>query len=356
MPEAADPSRDAAAVTGSPSEPPVGGGEVPGAGYGVTMPIEDGLSAEQFLALYAAAEEAGYHTALCGEVAGAEVLSLMGMAVTRTSRIRLGSGILATYTRPAPLAAMGFATLASAAPGRIVAGFGASSPIIVGRWHGLDFNKPYTTTREYLELFARAMAGGKVSYDGDELRCEGFRLQMTPPEPVPVWLGAMGDRMLGLAGAVADGAFLAWCPPGEVAGKRRLVREAARAAGRDPDSVELVCSFWGYAGDRPDEARERMRRSVLAYAMVPTHQHCFAGCFPRLAEAAEAWGASDRREALGCVDDAVVDAVCAVGEDAVRRRIAEYRDVGIDTPILLPTGVMPGDSEGSMQTVLRCAP
>ena len=107
--------------------------------------------------------------------------------------------------------------------------------------------------------------------------------------------------------------------------------------------MELVCSFWGYAGDRPDEARERMRRSVLAYAMVPTHQHCFAGCFPRLAEAAEAWGAGDRRRALGCVDDAVVDAVCAVGEDAVRRRIAEYRQVGIDTPILLPTGVTPGD-------------
>jgi len=167
---------------------------------------------------------------------------------------------------------------------------------------------------------------------------------------------ALGDRMLALAGTVADGAFLAWCPPGEVATKRAVVHEAARAAGRDPDSVELVCSFWGYAGDRPDEARERMRRAVLAYAMVPTHQHCFAGCFPRLTEAAEAWAAGDRREALDCVDDAVVEAVCAVGEDAVRRRVAEYRDVGIDTPILLPTGVMPGDSEGSMQTVLRCAP
>jgi probable F420-dependent oxidoreductase len=326
------------------------------AGYGMTMPVEDGLSAAQLLALYEAAEEAGYHTALCGEVAGAEVLSLMGMAATRTRRIRLGSGILATYTRPAPLAAMGFATLASAAPGRIVAGFGASSPIIVGRWHGIEFRKPFTTTREYLELFGTAMAGGKVSYAGEELSSDGFRLQMQVPTPVPVWLGAMGDRMLALAGEVADGAFLAWCPTGEVAGKRRLVHDAARAASRDPDSVELVCSFWGYAGDRPDEARERIRRAVLAYAMVPTHQHCFAGCFARLDEAAEAWAAGDRRRALGCVDDAVVDAVCAVGEDAVRRRVAEYREAGIDTPILLPTGARPGDAEGSMQTVLRCCP
>ena len=254
------------------------------------MPVEEGLSAGELLALYEAAEEAGYHTALCGEVAGAEVLSLMGMAAARTSRIRLGSGILATYTRPAPLAAMGFATLASAAPGRIVAGFGASSPIIVGRWHGIPFNKPFTTTREYLELFGRVMAGGKISYAGEKLTCDGFRLQMRPPSPVPVWLGAMGDRMLALAGEVADGAFLAWCPPGEVAAKRQIIHQAARAAGRDPQAVELVCSFWGYAGDRPDEARERMRRSLLAYAMVPTHQHCFAGCFPYLEEAAEGLG------------------------------------------------------------------
>ena len=315
----------------------------PAAGYGVTMPVEDGLSAGQLLALYEAAEGAGYHTALCGEVAGAEVLSLMGMAAARTTRIRLGSGILATYTRPAPLAAMGFATLASAAPGRIVAGFGASSPIIVGRWHGIPFDKPFTTTREYLELFKRVMAGGRISYAGERLACDGFRLQMQPPEPVPVWLGAMGDRMLALAGEVADGAFLAWCPPGEVAAKRRIIHEAARAAGRDPGSVELVCSFWGYAGDRPDEARERMRRSVLAYAMVPTHRHCFAGCFGRLDEAAGAWAAGDRRRALGCVDDDVVDAVCAVGADAVRRRIAEYAAAGIDTPILLPTGATAGD-------------
>ncbi len=353
MPDTTDNSGDASTVTGSSAAASTA---VSAAGYGMTMPVEDGLSANQLLALYEAAEEAGYHTALCGEVAGAEVLSLMGMAAARTRRIRLGSGILATYTRPAPLAAMGFATLASAAPGRVVAGFGASSPIIVGRWHGIPFDKPFTTTREYLELFARVMAGGKISYAGERLACEGFRLQMTPPEPVPVWLGAMGDRMLALAGQVADGAFLAWCPTGEVAAKRAVIAEAARAAGRDPASVELICSFWGYAGDRPDEARERMRRSVLAYAMVPTHQHCFTGCFGRLEEAAEAWAAGDRRRALGFVDDAVVDAVCAVGVDAVRRRIAEYIDAGIDTPILLPTGAAPGDTEGSMQTVLRCAP
>ncbi len=320
------------------------------------MPIEDGLTATQMLDMIVAAEDAGYGTALCGEVAGAEVFSLLGMAAARTRRIRLGSGILATYTRPAPLAAMGFATLASLAPGRIVAGFGASSPIIVGRWHGLPFTRPLTTTQEYLELFGRVMAGAKVTYTGEQLVCDGFRLGMEVPAPVPVWLGAMGDRMLRLAGEVADGAFLAWCPPAEVARRLHMVREAARGAGRDPAEVETVCMFWGYAGDRPEEARERMRRALLAYAMVPTHQGGFSGSFAKLTEAAAAWAAGDRRAALGCVDDDVVDAMCAVGADAVCRRIAEYAVAGIDTPILLPIGAEPGDAAGSMQTLLRCAP
>lgn len=323
---------------------------------GITMPVEEGLAAGQLLAMTEEAERLGYHTALSGEVAGAEVFSLLGMAAARTRRIRLGAGVLPTFTRPAPLAAMGFATLASMAPGRIVAGFGASSPIIVGRWNGLRFTKPFTTTREYLELFGRVMAGGKVGYAGEQLRCDGFRLGMEVPAPVPVWLGAMGDRMLNLAGEVADGAFLAWCTPGEVVSKRRRVHEAARAAGRDPAAVELVCSLSCYAGDHPEEARERLRRTVLAYAMVPTHQKSFTASFSRLAEATEAWAAGDRRAALALVGDDVVDATCAVGVEAVRRRISEYAAVGVDTVILLPKGARPGDAEGSMQTVLRCAP
>lgn len=328
----------------------------PGPNVGITMPVEEGLTAGQLLELTEESERLGYHTALSGEVAGAEVFSLLGMAAARTSRIRLGAGVLPTFTRPAPLAAMGFATLASLAPGRIVAGFGASSPIIVDRWNGLPFTKPFTTTREYLELFGLIMAGGKVGYGGEQLTCDGFRLGIEVPGPVPVWLGAMGDRMLSLAGEVADGAFLAWCTPSEVAAKRRRVHEAARDAGRDPASIELVCSLSCYAGDHPEEARERLRRTVLAYAMVPTHRKSFTESLPRLADATEAWAAGDRRAALDLVDDSAVDATCAVGVEAVRRRIAEYAAVGIDTVILLPKGARPGDAEGSMQTALRCAP
>ena len=321
------------------------------------MPVEEGLSAGELLALYEAAEDVGYHTALCGEVAGAEVLSLMGMAAARTSRIRLGSGILATYTRPAPLAAMGFATLASAAPGRIVAGFGASSPIIVGRWHGIPFNKPFTTTREYLELFGRVMAGGKISYAGEELTCDGFRLQMQPPSPVPVWLGAMGDRMLALAGEVADGAFLAWCPPGEVAAKRQIIHQAARAAGRDPQAVEtglLVLGLRrrpprrGARADAPVVAgvRHGADASALLRGLLPLPGRGRAGVGRRATGA----GRSVTSTTAWWTPSAPwVPRPCAAASPSTR-------PLGSTPRSCCPRAPSSAMRDGSMQTVLRCAP
>ena len=322
---------------------------------GVTLPVEDGLSAAQLVDLICEAERHGYQTALLGEVAGPEVFSILGAAAARTNSIRLGPGVVASYTRPPTLAAMGFATLASLAPGRIVAGFGASSPIVVGDWHGIPFESPFTTTREYIEIFQTAMEGEKFTYSGERLQSRGFRLGMEVPRPVPIWLGAMGPRMLALAGRLADGVFLTWCPPNEVAERLEHVVEGAEAAGRRLSDIEVICSFWAYSGDRPEVARERMRRTILAYSMVPTHRRCFLGCFPGLLAAEEAWQSGDRRKALGYVTDEVVDASCALGEEAVRARIKALTAEGVNTAIVMLTGAEAGDADGSLQTLRNSA-
>ena len=45
------------------------------------MPVEDGLSANDFVQIAVEAEELGYDTVVCGEVAGAEVMATLGMMV-----------------------------------------------------------------------------------------------------------------------------------------------------------------------------------------------------------------------------------------------------------------------------------
>lgn len=324
---------------------------------GMTMPIEDGLSGKQLVELARLAERTGYDTVLCGEVAGPEVMSILGAVAATTNRVRLASGIVATYTRTPALTAMGFATLSSLAPGRVVAGLGASSPIVVGRWHGLDFTAPYARTAEFVEAFRACFAGGKVDYEGAHVAVRDFRLAIDPGASVPVWLAAMNPKMLRLAGATADGVFLTWCRPDEITGKLAEVHRGAAAAGRDPSEIEVVCSYWGYAGPDVEQATQRLRRVVLSYATVPTHAAAFVESFPALAPATEAWNRGDRAAALELVDDDVVRELCAVSEDgsASADFARRYAASGVDVPIVLAIGAGGGDHEGPFTTVERTA-
>ena len=325
---------------------------------GVTMPVEDGLSASDFVQIAVEAEELGYDTVLCGEVAGAEVMATLGMMAARTDRIRLASGIIPTSTRSPVLAAMGFATLSSMAPGRISVGLGASSPIIVDEWHGREFTKPLTTTRDFIEIFRRAISGEKISMETRTLRTRNFRLAIDPKADLPIWLAAINDRMLRLAGAVADGVFLTWCPPSEVEQKLEIVRSGAIEVGRDPSDIEVVLSFWGFEGEAEDVSlvRERCRRSVLAYAMVPTHRSAFLQAFPTLSEAAVAWEAGDREKALGLTGDDVVDSMCAVGPPGVvSDRVGQYAGAGVDLPVVFVVGPGHSGPEPALETMRSTA-
>lgn len=321
------------------------------------MPIEDGMSGRQFVDLATVAEASGVDTVLCGEVAGPEVMSLLGAVAATTTNVRLASGIVATFTRTPTLTAMGFATLSSLAPGRVVAGLGASSPIVVGRWHGLDFDAPYTRTREFVEAFRACFGGGRIDYEGTHVAVHDFRLAIDPQSTVPVWLAAMNPKMLRLAGAVADGVFLTWCRPDEIAAKLAHVRAGAEGAGRDISEVEVVCSYWGYAGSRVEQVTDRLRRVVLSYATVPTHAAAFVEAFPALGDATEAWHRGDRAAALTLVDDAVVHELCAVSEDgsASADLARRYVAAGVDMPIVLAIGAGGGDHEGPFTTVERTA-
>jgi alkanesulfonate monooxygenase SsuD/methylene tetrahydromethanopterin reductase-like flavin-dependent oxidoreductase (luciferase family) len=161
--------------------------------------------------------------------------------------------------------------------------------------------------------------------------------------------------MVGLAGELADGVFLTWCPPDEAAERVDLARAGARRAGRDPGAVLAVASFFAYAGPDEDAARERLRRYVLQYAMVSTHRDSFARSMPNLPAVERHWRAGDRHRALELVGDDVVDRLCAVGAAATARRATELHDAGVELPIMLAIGARVGDAQGPMATIKRVA-
>src|SRR6478735_1806008 len=72
------------------------------------------------------AEELGFRSAWFydTQMLSADIFVAMGAAAVKTTRIRLGTGVLIPSNRIAPVAANGLATLNALAPGRIDAGFG----------------------------------------------------------------------------------------------------------------------------------------------------------------------------------------------------------------------------------------
>jgi alkanesulfonate monooxygenase SsuD/methylene tetrahydromethanopterin reductase-like flavin-dependent oxidoreductase (luciferase family) len=253
-------------------------------------------------------------------------------------------------TRSVPLTAMGFATLASAAPGRVFAGVGTSSPAVVEGWHGLEMPRPVAIAREYLPALRRALAGERLTADGEYVRSRGFRLTLAPAT-VPIVLAAINPRMLRLAGELADGVLLTWGTDEELAAKVGAVRDGARAAGRDPAEVRTLAVVYAYAGPRTAEARERLRRFLTLYASLPTHRASFRGALD-LDEFAARWEAGDRAGAAALVDDEVIDRTTAFGSpERVAARVRDLWAAGVEVPLLMTIGAAPGDAEGICTTI-----
>src|SRR5206468_4707006 len=128
------------------------------------------------------------------------------------------------------------AALADLSNGRFVLGLGASSNVIVEQWNGIAFRRPLKKVADTVDYLRAVLAG--------ERGPGGFKLAAPPAEPVPIVLAALRERMLRLAGDVADGAFANFLP---LSGVERVV-----ATFGQPDK-ELACRFFSIHGPE-DEA------------------------------------------------------------------------------------------------------
>ena len=84
----------------------------------------------------------------------------------------------------------------------------------------------------------------------------------------PIFLGALGPQMLRLAGARYDGAALNWCSTEQVEWSRERVTAGARAAGRDPSSIQLHEYIRVCIDEDEQSARIAFARMVMTYALA----------------------------------------------------------------------------------------
>lgn len=305
--------------------------------YGLTVPF-DGLPLPDQRDLVAGLPDLGYTDVWSSETAAADAFTPLVLASQWAPSLRLGTAIVPVHTRGAALLAQSFAALAAVAPGRVVAGIGASSEVIVRGWNGLPYENPYGRVRDTLQFLRAAFAGGRVDVDSETISVRGFRPALVPDPAPTIVLAALRAGMLRLAGRAADGAILNWLGPDDVPKAAAVLHEAAAGASR-----EVVARIFVAPVDDPPTVRAAAKRLVAAYLTVPAYAafHDWLGNGERLAATWRLWAEGDRSAAAEAVPDDLVDELVVHGRPAdCREQVQRYVDAGVTTPVLalLPFG------------------
>ncbi|MDX1691672.1 MAG: LLM class F420-dependent oxidoreductase [Acidimicrobiia bacterium] len=301
-------------------------------------PTSPGVDAADLVDLSVEAEHLGYRSVWTAEVGGPDAFSLLGAVAARTTTVDLGVAVVPSTTRTATLLAMSAASVSQLAGGRSVGlGLGASSRVIVERWHGAEFDPPLTRVRESVEA-VRALLGGEREYHGSTTQAASVRLTAPPAGPVPLFVGALGPGMLRLAGAIGDGVCLNLMPADAVPDQLAEIRAGAEEAGRTlPDDFGVVARFHVVPCDDPAEGRGFVRQAFGPYFAQPVYNRFLAWCgYPEEAEAiADGFASGDRQAVATALHDELVDAITPIGPAGrIRDALEPFAEAGIGVAAL----------------------
>ncbi len=308
--------------------------------YGLVIPFSNPMPLTDQLKLAREAEARGYDTVWVNEINSTDAVTTMALLASHTERVKIASGIIPVQTRTPVVLGMTAASLGSLAPGRIGLGLGVSSRIIIGQWHGIPFEKPMARLREAVTIIRKILAGERVSFEGEFYRLKNFRLAVSPPsQPIPIYLAALGPRMLELAGEIADGVVLNFVPPEAIPRSIGQLEIGARRAGRSLDGFEIAAFIRASVGDDVEAARQWLARELTGYAIVDSYIRFFTACgFGDEVEAVNrCWQAGDRSGAVREISPRFLDAMGIVGPaDFCRQRIKDYANAGLTQPLVFP--------------------
>lgn len=289
-----------------------------------------------------AEREWGYDAIWLAETNGPDSFGLAGALSQATERATIGTAIVPVYNRTPAVLAMSAATIAQLSGSRFVLGLGSSSHAIIGDWNGIPFERPLAHVRESVAIVRQALTGKKTDFQGEVLRSRGFRLGNRPAQPVPIYLAALREKMLRLAGELGDGLILNLFPASALPRILDAYREGARSAGRDASQDEVVCRFQVLVTDDVERARNVMRMAFGGYVASPVYNQYFAWCgFEAEARAvSEAFARGDRAGVAAAMTDELIDRIAILGPaERCREQIAEFVAAGVTTPVLSPLAV-----------------
>ena len=237
-----------------------------------SLRLNNDLTIAEYVALAQAAEAVGFDQFWISHDLFLRSAPVALAAVAQaTNRIEIGTGILNPYTVNPSEIAMLAATLDELSGCRFNLGLGAGAGDFL-QWIGIEQKRPLTAMRESIGAIRALLRGERVEMDGRFLQwgSEAY-LRFDAPRVTPIYVGAMGPKMLSLAGELADGVLPLLFPPEHYFGVRPLLQ--AGVDKRDPTlgSLDFALCVWISLADNLDAARRVLAQKIAyyGYALSP---------------------------------------------------------------------------------------
>lgn len=278
---------------------------------GVTIAQQATLEAT--LAGFERAEELGIPGAWFSQPPGGfDALTVLALAAARTRSIRLGTAVVPAYPSHPLVTARVAATVAAAAPGRVILGVSSGHRAWIENDYGLRFDRPVRHMAEWIRTVRRLLRGETITASDNAF---GISAPGTDDmTEVPIVLAATGPRLLDVAGRIADGVMTWMCDErylGEVV--LPVVAHGAARVGREAPQViagALVC-----LSDDAQRARAALRPQLASLADYHSYRAVLARGVPVPREPADLaiiGAEADARAALGRLNDTGVGQLVAV--------------------------------------------
>ncbi len=222
-------------------------------------------SPDRFAAVIDRLEELGVDSVwLSEQVYSPTVDPLIGMAfaLSRTTRLKVGTSITVLPGRHPVLMAKALASLAALAPRRMLPAFGLrpARPSEFGLFPVPDGRRA-AVFDESLTLLRRALTEESLDFAGDYFTVTDARISPRPSPPLDIWLGGSAPAGLRRVGRLADGWIGALMTPPQAAAAVQTMNAAAAEAGRTIESdhfgISLTVAFDGITDAQIAAARLR---------------------------------------------------------------------------------------------------
>jgi 5,10-methylenetetrahydromethanopterin reductase len=162
----------------------------------------------------------------------------LAIASAYTERIKFGPGVTNPYLVHPVVTAQAVATLNEIAPGRVVCGLGVGDRTTL-QMVNIKMRKPLSTIRESVRVIREIISKRTLEMQGTIFQVSGAKLNFKVANPIPIFIGAQGPKMLALAAEIGDGVLINASHWKDIENAMTFIRQGAGRTGKKLDDLSI---------------------------------------------------------------------------------------------------------------------